>query len=709
MSGRARPVPRPDWDVDDSRLPSGLTGSVDLPEPPAPPGLPWRARLQDGWASIGATARALPRVLRLCWRSSAAATAVLAPLTITVGLLPVLAASTARLLFDAVVHTARVSGEHQPDISTLTLPVPGAPHVSGLSGTWTVFWLAFIQFAIMMLSALASALQGIAQRVLSDGLSLTVETMIVEKASQLELAFFERSESYDLLQRATGQATMRPYSLLTTLITTLQAAVTFGGMIGLLIGLNPLLGVIVLVTPIPAFIVDSRYGSRAYRRVRRTSPVHRRIQYIAGLLTTDVAAKEVRVFGLGPYLVERYRLLSANYAAQIRELMIRRQVAEFGWGIVGVLAQSGSFLYVALRAANGKLTIGGLMLYGTAASSVQTSVSTMLNSLTQMYENNLYLDDLFRLMEVPGERSTRVGSGVPKAASPALLTERSRPAGPSARPASADGNRPGGHVVFEEVSFQYPGTGEAALTDVSFEVFPGETVALVGRNGAGKSTLVKLLCGLYLPTTGRVLIDGADIAEADPDTQRAQISAVFQDHMSFQATAAENIGLGDLRAIDDRSRIERAGQAGGADGFVRSLPRGYDSSLGRWFRDGVNLSGGEWQKLALARGFMRDARILVLDEPSAALDARAEHELFARLRALATGRTAFYISHRFSSVRQADRIIYLENGRVVEAGTHRELMDLDGRYAELFALQAVAYIDGPTPAAVSEGDMPAVR
>jgi ATP-binding cassette subfamily B protein len=265
-----------------------------------------------------------------------------------------------------------------------------------------------------------------------------------------------------------------------------------------------------------------------------------------------------------------------------------------------------------------------------------------------------------------------------------------------------------GELVFDHVTFRYPGREEDALSDVSFTIAPGETVAVVGRNGAGKSTLIKLVTRLYDPTDGRILLDGVDLRELEPAAVRQLIGGMFQDYVTYQASAAENIGLGELARLEDRDAIEDAAIKGGADSLLDRLPDGWDTPLGKWFDGGVELSGGEWQKIALGRAFMRDARILLLDEPTSALDAQAEFELFARLRSLARGRTAIYISHRFSTVRQADRILFLEHGRLVEQGTHAELMALGGRYSQLFTLQAAAYtgesVDDVVAAAADEAD-----
>jgi ATP-binding cassette subfamily B protein len=446
----------------------------------------------------------------------------------------------------------------------------------------------------------------------------------------------------------------------------LQTSITFLSMIALLIGVSPLLALLALVSPIPAFISDTRYSWWGYRIARWNSRLLRRMNYLVQLVTVDTYAKEVKLFGLGGYFIKRYGLLSKTYYDRQRKQVVRRYIAGYAWGVLTTLAGSITYLYVALQAVAGRLTLGDLTLYTSAASAVQNSISNLLGGFSSMYEHNLYLSNLFQLLETP--------------------VKVARPDNPIPLPAPLRGE-----VVFENVSFGYPGAEKPALHNVSFTIAPGETLAVVGRNGAGKTTLIKLLVRLYDPTEGRILIDGNDIRDYDPDELRAGIGAMFQDYVTYQATAKENIGLGSLMHLEDQPAIATAAERGGADELLEKLPSAYETMLGKWFDEGVNLSGGEWQKVALSRAFMRDARILVLDEPTSALDAQAEYELFERLKRLTTGRSAIYISHRFSTVRRADRILFLEHGELVEEGTHAELMGLNGRYARLFKMQASAY------------------
>ena len=650
---------------------SGLTGSPDIPEPPASDGpRDLRSRWRSLRRSVQGTTAALPQVFGLVWKTSAPLTIGLAAATVLAGIVPAATAYTAKLLINSVVFALQNPEGTQP----LVVDLPGVTVRSPvLTAVGVIVVLAVIQFLIYAVSSLLSTVRNISQQLLQERMTLQVQLMVMEHASQLDLPFFEESASYDLLRRAQQDAANRPLMMVTGAFGLIQTMITFATMIALLVTLSPLLAVIALVSPVPAFIADARYGWRGYNLSRWASPIRRRMQYLTTLVTTDAYAKEIKLFGLGDYFIRRFKLLSRTYYDRQRGLITARYVVGFLWSSITTLAGSATYLYVALQAVNRVLTLGDLTLYTQAASSVQNSIQGILAGFSSMYEHNLYLSNLYELLATP----TRIQA-----------PEHPRPLPSPLR----------GEVEFEHVTFAYPGSGAQALTDVSFTIAAGETLAVVGRNGAGKTTLIKLLCRLYDPSEGRILLDGIDIREFDPDQLRATIGAMFQDFVTYQATASENVGLGDLPDLENRAAIEAAARKGGAHELISGLQFGYDTPLGKWFDQGANLSGGEWQKVALGRAFMRDARILVLDEPTSALDAQAEYELFERLRRLSEGRTAVYISHRFSTVRQADRILFLERGRLVEEGTHAQLMALGGRYAKLFTMQASAYTGEPIDA-----------
>ncbi len=625
---------------------SGLTGPVEIPEP-EPEAVPkdLKSRLNRMWVNVSGTVRGLPKVAKLTWQASPFLTITITLVTLLSGLLPTATAYIAKLLIDSVVAAIQGHGTKS-----------------------AIVGVALFQFGVLVLTALSQALTTYGQSLLQERMTLTIRHQVMDHASKLHLSYFEGSASYDMLRQAAQEAPTRPLSMMNSALGLIRTAITFGSMIALLVSVSPLLALVALVAPIPAFISQSKYGARAFWLTLMMSPLKRRMDYLSSLVTTDTYAKETKLFGLGPYFVDRFQRLGQVFYDRQRTLTRKRSVSATSWGLLSTAAGSAIALYIALEAVGGRLTLGDLALYTAAAASVQTSVQGLFTAFSGMYENNLYLDTLYRFLGTK----------------PEIVA----PPEPRPLPSTVEG-----HIQFEEVSFTYPGVVEPALDNVSFEIRPGETVAVVGRNGAGKSTLFKLLCRLYDPTDGRILLDGVDIREYDPVELRQRISAMFQDYVTYQGTASENIGLGDLTHLVDRERIEESAKRAGADERIERLPSGYDSPLGRWFDQGVSLSGGEWQKIALARAFLREAPILILDEPTSALDAQAEHDLFSRLRELSEGRTTLYISHRFSTVRQAERILLLEHGKVAEYGTHDELMAAKAGYADLFTLQAAAYLD----------------
>jgi ATP-binding cassette subfamily B protein len=651
---------------------SGLTGDSAL-EPPPPPDGPkdLRGRWESLKQSVTGTTAALPQVLRLVWEASPATTVGLFITTAIAGLVPAASAYISRSLVNAVVQGILINHQHLPDRETFASV--GAPssfliwHSPTFTAVGMIVFLAVLQLAVFAVSALLNTLRNISQQLLQNSVSMRIQLMVMEKAATLDLAFYEDPASYDLLRRAQNDSISRPVLMIATVFGLVQTLLTFATMIALLIVVSPLLALLALVSPIPAFIADTRYGWRGYNIARWGSRLMRRMNYLVSLVTTDSFAKEVKLFGLGGYFIERYRLIANAFYSSQRGQLVRRYLTGFAWGNLSTIATSVTYLYVALQAIAGRLTLGDLTLYTQAAMSVQSSIQSILGGFSGMYEHNLYLNNLYELM--------------------AMQPSMSVPAKPAEVPQPLRGE-----IRFDNVSFAYPGADKNAVTDLSFTVKAGETLAVVGRNGAGKTTLFKLICRLYDPSGGRILIDGIDLRDFEPDQLRRQIGAMFQDYVDYQATASENIGLGNVPEIADREAVVSASKQAGSDELIANLPEGYDTALGKWFDSGVNLSGGEWQKVALARAFMReDARILLLDEPTSALDAQAEYDLFERLRSLTHGRTAVYISHRFSTVRRADRIIFLEHGRLAEEGTHQELMRLDGRYAQLFRMQAAAY------------------
>ncbi len=608
-------------------------------------------RLRNLLQSVRGSIIGMGQVLKLVWETNHR-------LTLGLGLFTLLQASTpaasiyiTKLLIDAITDGIRhgpAAGQYIP----------------------TIFLLAVVQLVISVLSNLFSTLTNTYRELLQTATSNRVQYMIMAHANTLDLTFFEQAQFYDKLQNAQREAGYRPVVMVSGVFDLIRNLCTFFSMVALLVQLQWFLAIIALLTPIPAFISDARYGLKGFMLTQRQATAQRLMFYLTRLITTDAYHKEIKIFDLGNFFLERFQATATHFYSENRDLLTRRSLSSFLWGLLTVLASSGTFLYVAIRALYGYITLGDITLYTQAANSVQNSFQGLLSGISSMYENNLYLSTLFELLAF-----------TPSVSNP------EHPA-PLQRPFEQG-------IEFRHVTFSYPGAEQPALRDVSFVIKPGETLAVVGRNGAGKTTLVKLLARLYDPQEGQILVNGRDIREYDLAELRAEIGVIFQDYVRYHLTAQENIGVGKLPYLEDRVAVEIAAAKSGADEIITKLPDGYNSMLGNWFKGmggkGHELSGGEWQKIALARAFMRNSQLLILDEPTAALDAKAEYELFCQIRELTRERTAIFISHRFSTVRLADRILVLENGSVIEHGDHKELLALDGHYAELFNLQAESY------------------
>jgi ATP-binding cassette, subfamily B, bacterial len=622
---------------------NGTAAPLGPPPPPADgPGLTPRAI----WANARTTWQGFRRVLALVWDANAWLTLSLAALNLLQGGLPAARVWLSKLLVDAVVAAVTTG------TGTAALP--------------QVLLLVVLQFVIGAVANILTTVSNICQQLLQEQVSNRIQMLVMRQANQLDLVFFERPQFYDLLQSVQREAAFRPVAMVQTAFGLIRQVLTFVSLLALLVNLEWFIAVAALLAPIPAFVSSARYGWQGYQMMRWQSPLRRMMSYLTNLMTTDVYNKEVKLFTLGDFFIERFARLFQRYYSEQRALVIRRYLAGAVWSMLTVLTSGLTFLYVAYRTLGGTISVGGLTLYVQAADGVSQAFSALLGGLQSMYEHQLYLQTLFELLDFKP-----------------LVRAPEHPV-PFRRPIQQG-------IEFRNVTYTYEGKDEPALKDVSFSIDPGETVAIVGHNGAGKTTLVKLLARLYDPQDGQVLIDGRDVRDYDPDELRNEFGVLFQDYVSYQFSARENIGVGRIERLDDTPAIAAAATKSGASTIIESLPEGYETVLGKWFDGGVNLSGGEWQKVALGRAFMREAQILILDEPSAALDARAEYELFSRLQQLAHGRTAIFISHRFSTVRRADRILVFEQGSLIESGTHEELLALGGRYAELFNLQAASY------------------
>jgi ATP-binding cassette subfamily B protein len=609
------------------------------PQPPAAQDL-GASEIVQGFFSVFRYSR---RAVQLVRETNRALLAALAALTLIAGLMPAGIAWVGAQIVDAVVKAMNSSA-----------------HDAGAVLRWVLF-------EALLVAMMAAGQRGLSlcQALLRAQLGQRVNVMILEKALTLELSHFEDSEFYDRLTRARREASVRPLSLVMRTFGLVQNVVSLLTYAVLLVRFSPWTVAILLLAGLPAFIAEAKFSGDAFRLFRWRSPETRMQNYLETLLAREDHVKEVKLFGLGARFLQRYRDIFHKLYREDRALSIRRDSWGFALGLVATITLYGAYAWIAYTTVQGRITLGQMTMYLLLFRQGQSAVSAILSAVGGMYEDNLYLSTLYEYLETPVERAVGTIKRGPK---------------------------PEDGIRFEHLSFTYPGATEPTLQDVNLRLTPGSSLALVGENGSGKTTLIKLMTRLYEPTSGRVLFEGLDIREWDEETLRARVGVIFQDFARYQLPVGENVGAGDEPHFDEEPRWREAAGKGRAAEFIEQLPKGYQTQLGKWFRDGRELSGGQWQKIALSRAFMRTkADVLVLDEPTAAMDARAEAEVFEHFRQLAAGRITILISHRFSTVRMADQIAVLDRGRITEHGSHAELMALGGHYAQLFALQARGY------------------
>jgi ATP-binding cassette, subfamily B, bacterial len=613
--------------------------------------LTWRERVK----ALGN----LPRFFRLVWETSPPLMLGNALLRIAKSAIPVAILYVGKLIIDQVVALATRHGVSGGGVGS------AAHGLLGSAGIHRLWELVALEFGLAILSDILGRFISLMDSLLGDKFSNFTSIRIMQHAAGLDLDQFEDSTFYDKLERARQQTTGRTV-LLSQVLGQVQDLISMGFLAVAVMTFNPWLILLLVVAVVPAFLGESYFNDRSYALTRAQTEERRELDYLRYLGASDDTAKEIKLFGLSDFLVGRFRNLAEKFYSDGRALMIRRSAWGTLFALLGSVGYYSAYVVIIFRAVNGSLSIGDLTFLAGSFRQLRSLLEGILSRFTSVSQGAIYLQDFFDFFDI---RPRIVTVAQPR---------------PFPRPIR-EGFR------FENVGFRYQHSERWANRHLNFTLRAGERLALVGENGAGKTTLIKLITRLYDPTEGRILLDGVDLREYDPAELRRQVGVIFQDYLRYQMTMAQNIAVGNIDKQNDQQLIEAAARQSLAHALAERLPARYDQELGRRFRSGVELSGGEWQKVALARAYMRDAQLLILDEPTAALDARAEYEVFQRFAELTAGRTAVLISHRFSTVRMADRILVLEKGEMLEAGSHQELLERGGKYAELFELQASGY------------------
>ncbi len=580
----------------------------------------------------------------MVWSTDRILTIWLAIATLITGILPGVVAYVGKLIVDSVVTAAE----------------------SGLAADqWRAVMFVAVEGGVLVVLTGAQTALNIGQSLLRVLLGQKVNVLILEKALTLDLAHFEDSEFYDKMTRARREASVRPLNFVMRSFTAVRlglALVTFGG---LLLRFSSWVVLALVLAALPVFVSETRFAGEAFQIFKRRAPETRQQVYLETLIAREDFAREVKLYQLGPTMLERYREIFERLYGEGRDLTLRRNLWSYGLELLSSVAFYVAYGWIVVSTIQGRVSLGDMTMYISVFRQGQDSLSLLLTTFSEMYEDNLYLSTLYEFLD---QEVTPLQG---------LVTQ---------------GSTPGDGIRFENVTFTYPGSSKPAIKSISFHIKPGAKLALVGKNGSGKTTLINLLTRMYPPDDGRILLDGIDLQQWDPDVLHRRIGVIFQNFVRYQFTVGENIGVGDVDQLHNPEQWEVAADKGMAKPFIESMSEQFLTQLGRWFKDGIELSGGQWQKIALSRAFMRTkANILVLDEPTSAMDAEAEVEIFSRLKSLTQNQMAILISHRFSTVRMADTIMVLDEGQVIEQGSHEALVSADGVYAHLFSLQAAGY------------------